>query len=95
MVFCTGCGKESETEDAFCRGCGARLRELPKNKSPIEETLKELRDFVDTVASEIKKQLLGQIDEIDKGFASGKMSEDEFMAEAEEIRNRLRNFTEG
>lgn len=95
MVFCTGCGKESETGDVFCRSCGARLRELPRSKSAIEKTLEELREFVDTVAEEIKKQLLDQIDEIDEGIASGKMSEEEFKAEAEEIRNRLRKFTEG
>jgi hypothetical protein len=96
MVFCTYCGKEPGKEDVFCTRCGNKLKDVDVQPQDIklERTLKDLRALVDTVADEIKKQLLGQISEIESGFRTGTFTQEEFDKEAEEIKERLLRFTE-
>jgi hypothetical protein len=96
MAYCTRCGKKSEKGDTFCRKCGDRLEEEPLAEPLAEDGIKEnisnLEGLVDEAAEGIKRELLGQISQIETEVKSGKMKNEEFHAEAEEIKQRLLKF---
>ncbi|RMF90811.1 MAG: hypothetical protein D6733_02815 [Methanobacteriota archaeon] len=95
MVFCTHCGKKPREGDLYCRGCGTRLQAVSPEQAEVERAIRELKGLVERVAEEIKKELLHQVAEVEKGFRDGVFTKEEFDSEVEEIRGRLLSFTGG
>jgi hypothetical protein len=92
MAFCSQCGKDSEKDDAFCRTCGSKLSKASVAEGDILVASTELRALVDRAAESIKKELLGQISQIEDDFFSGKIDKKFFESEAAEIKGRLTGF---
>jgi uncharacterized membrane protein YvbJ len=93
MAYCTRCGKKTQKGDVFCRKCGARLEEeKPLAEDGLKETVSNLEGLVDEAAQGIKRELLAQISKIEEEIKNGKLTVDEFHAEANEIRQRLLKF---
>ncbi len=92
MSFCKHCGKEARKGDVYCRKCGTKIPKKPLLDEEAKSMIVELTSLVYDASESIKKELLGQISDIEKGFKTGWLNRKEFDAEAEEIRGRLLNF---
>ncbi len=97
--FCTLCGSLAEKGDIFCRKCGGKIARDPEGKTKeqtevgeIKKTLSELSGLIEKATEHMKKELIEQVKEIEKGLGSGKLTKTQFDAEVEEIRNRLNRF---
>jgi hypothetical protein len=92
MRTCNECGKKPEKKDVFCRKCGAKLDEKKAVETLVGSTLVDLRNLVDEAAREIKKELIGQVNEIEEGVKTGRLTLEEFDSKADELKARLINF---
>ena len=95
MAFCKQCGTEAKKGDLFCRSCGTKIvkkETKPLKKDKESDILSELKSLVDTVAKEMKKELLSQVAEIEKGLVSGDLTKEEFNSEAKEMKGRFLEF---
>jgi uncharacterized membrane protein YvbJ len=92
MSFCKHCGDEAQKGDVYCRKCGTKIPKKPVLDDGAKQTIAKLTSLVDDAVESIKKELLWQITDIEKGVKTGLLNKEEFKAEADEIRGRLLNF---
>jgi uncharacterized membrane protein YvbJ len=74
---------------AYCTRCGKKTQ---KGDVFCRKCGANLEGLVDEAAQGIKRELLAQISKIEEEIKNGKLTVDEFHAEANEIRQRLLKF---